>query len=314
MILEEDREIITVTAENAGVRLDKLLTSHFDGYSRTYFQYLIEKQCVTVNGSIVKKGFSPKENDEIALSFIKPQEITLTPENIPLDILYEDEHLLIINKPTGMVVHPAAGNWSATFVNALLYHCKNLPLQEGDLRPGIVHRLDKETTGVLVAAKTLEAHQKLITLFQERKMHKDYLGICVGKPQCGILSAPIGRHPKERKEMAVIENGKEATTHFHILAFNHEFSLVLAQPITGRTHQIRVHLKHLKAPILGDEVYGNSKINHSLKITRCLLHAYRIQFTHPISGKAMQIVAPIPQDIKEILSRFEKKISTPSFF
>ncbi|MEI6241930.1 MAG: RluA family pseudouridine synthase [Chlamydiota bacterium] len=314
MPIEQDSEIIFVTAAEEGVRLDKLLASRFEARSRTYFQYLIDNECVTVNSSSVKKGFLPKTNDEITISFIKTPEITLTPENIPLDILFEDEHLLVVNKPAGMVVHPAPGHWSSTFVNALLFHCKTLPQEEGDLRPGIVHRLDKDTSGILIASKTLEAHQKLITLFQSRKVSKDYLGICIGKPVSGIVSAPIGRHPRERKEMAVVESGKEAITNIQVLAFHQNLSLILAQPITGRTHQIRVHLQHIKAPILGDEIYGNPKMNHSMNVKRQLLHAYRIRLPHPILQTPLHLVAPIPDDIKENLSRFEKKSTTASFF
>lgn len=295
--LASDSEILLITEENEGTRIDRLLSDHYPDYSRTYFQKLIEQGFVLVNGESVKKRTQPEEGDEIEVCFQYTPESPVEPENIPLEILYEDEYFLAANKPAGMVVHPAPGNRHHTFVNALLFYCSQIGTLD-PLRPGIVHRLDKETSGVLLAAKTSVAHQKLVEKFSAREMEKTYLSVCVGKPRNGILSAPLGRHPVHRKEMTVLPDGKEAITDIQVLAFNDKLSLVLAKPKTGRTHQIRVHLKHAGAPVLGDAVYGSTKTNNTLDVQRQLLHAYRLTFTHPITHVPITITAPIPKDLQ----------------
>lgn len=284
---------VCISAEEEGIRIDKLLSQRFPNHSRTYFQHLIDIGCVLLNGEPVKKRTIPEEGDEIEVCFQATPEASLEPEEIPLDILYEDEHLLAINKPAGMVVHPAPGHWSGTFVNALLAHCQNIAPSLDPLRPGIVHRLDKDTTGVLIAAKTLLAHQKLIELFSSRKMEKLYLAICHGRPTNTLIQAPIGRHPVHRKEMAALPDGREAITEIQTAAFNERTSLVLARPRTGRTHQIRVHLKHIGCPVVGDALYGKKDDQE-----RQLLHAYRLSFDHPITGCPIRLIAPIPADMK----------------
>jgi len=226
-----------------------------------------------------------------------PPESLVEPEPIPLQIIYEDDYFLAVNKPAGMVVHPAPGHRSGTFVNALLYYCKQITCLD-PLRPGIVHRLDKDTSGILLAAKTVEAHQKFIEKFSKREMEKLYLAICVGRPQSGPLSAPIGRHPVHRKEMAVIPDGKEAITDIQVAAFNDKLSLAILKPKTGRTHQLRVHLKHLGTPVLGDTTYGSERANNSFDTSRQLLHAYRLTFTHPITNAKITLCAPLPEDMK----------------
>lgn len=282
-------------------RLDKLLTEAFPDHSRSYFQFLIERGSVTCNGKPMKKREIPSLGDEIQVFFMTSPEIELTPEEIPLDILYEDAWIICINKPAGMVVHPAPGHPTGTFVNALLYHCRSLPPQ--DLRPGIVHRLDKETSGVLLAAKTVEAHQKLIDMFSKREMTKEYLAITVGSPGNQTVDLPIGRHPVNRKEMTVNEKGRSAITHLETLQSKDGFSLVKAKPVTGRTHQIRVHLKAVKTPVLGDRTYGPEKLSNKLKIERQLLHAHRLSFSHPITGVRVEIEAPIPEDFQKHFSK-----------
>jgi 23S rRNA pseudouridine1911/1915/1917 synthase len=299
--LSDDQEFLIISAEEAegeGVRIDKFLSKRFPNHSRTYFQHLIEIGCVLVNGEPVKKRTIPEEGDEIEVLFQATPEASLEAENIPLEILYEDEYILAVNKPAGMVVHPAPGHWSGTFVNALLGHCQHLAPGSDPLRPGIVHRLDKETTGVLLAAKTLEAHQKLIELFSNRKMEKLYLALCQGKPANTIITAPIARHPVHRKEMAAIPDGREAITEIQVAACNDRMSLVLARPRTGRTHQIRVHLKHIGSPVLGDPIYGKRE-----NYERHLLHAYRLVFEHPITGCPMRLIAPIPNDMKILMHK-----------
>lgn len=299
-------DIFTVSLEEAGTRLDKLLSGHFPEQSRTYFQFLIEEGCVLVNGKPLKKRQSPKAGDEIDVCFLLTPEISLEPQDIPLDILFEDEHLIAVNKPAGMVVHPAPGHPKDTFVNALLFHCRSL--SPDGIRPGVVHRLDKDTTGVLLAAKTQQAHAKLVELFMQRTIQKDYLAICVGTPKEGMIDLPIRRHPIHRKEMTVcLDTGREAKSICKVIGKNEQLSLVEVQLLTGRTHQIRVHLKYLKAPVLGDPVYGSISANQKFKAERQLLHAHRLAFVHPMTKAPLEITAPIPQDFAETM-----KILLPS--
>jgi 23S rRNA pseudouridine1911/1915/1917 synthase len=297
-------EIIILTEGEGGERLDKLLFQRYGGhFSRTYFQTLIEKQLVLVNGEAVKKRIKPAPGDEIEVEFICAPEMDLSPEPIPLPVLYEDDHLIAIDKPAGMVTHPAPGHWKGTFVNALLYHCR-LEAQEKDtLRPGIVHRLDKDTSGVLIAAKTTQAHVNLVQAFANREVRKEYIAICLGLPCAGIIQAPIGRHPTRRKEMGVTEKGKAAISDVEPLWWNNKYSVVKVKPQTGRTHQIRVHLKYVGHPILGDDLYGNGVINIKEKVKRQLLHACRLQLSHPITGKELDIKADPPMDIKEWIDK-----------
>lgn len=299
----EPKEWITLTAEEEGERLDKILANRFsDIQSRTYFQTLIEEGNVLLNGKPTKKRIKGSAGDELEIHFVLTPEIDLKPENIPLDILYEDDAILVINKPAGMVVHPAPGNWSGTFVNALLYHCQGIG--DGSLRPGIVHRLDKGTTGVLIAAKTPQAQQRLVESFSGRKVGKQYLAICIGNPGHGTIDAPIGRHPVDRKRMAIRhEGGRQAISRCHTEACDGKLSVVTVELITGRTHQVRVHLKHKGAPILGDDVYGNRQLNEKYEAKRPLLHAQELRLDHPITGKALIFTAPIPEDIQHFIKR-----------
>lgn len=294
--MTDELDHLLILEEEAGERLDKILARRFTGIkSRTYFQMLISEERILVNGELPKKRDKLSPGDEIQIHFILTPEIGLTPENIPLDILYEDEDLIAVNKPVGMVVHPATGNWTGTFVNALLYYCKQL--SDGTERPGIVHRLDKDTSGVLLAAKTPLAQQRLIELFASRQMQKEYLAICLGKPGNGTIDAPIGRHPVNRQMMSVREGGKPAISHFKTLVTNDAISLVQIIPTTGRTHQIRVHLKHQGYPVLGDAVYGSPQANLRHKASRQLLHAHRLKFTHPFTTEQITLEAPLPSDM-----------------
>jgi 23S rRNA pseudouridine1911/1915/1917 synthase len=286
-------------------RLDKLLSTRFSPYSRTYFQYLIEKEAVLLNGGVTKKRRYPLAGDQIEVTFLPVEDLLLEPEPLPLDILYEDEEIISINKPAGMVVHPAPGHLRGTFVHALLHHCKTITLPGKEYRPGIVHRLDKETSGVLIAAKTPQAHEKLVEQFKNREIDKEYLAITVGHPPSCTIEAPIGRHRVRRKEMAVLEErGKPATTIVTPLKRGEHFSLISAKLITGRTHQIRVHLKHRGTPILGDSVYGSPKLNAKYQINRQLLHAFRLTLSHPITQKPLSLSAPLPEDMKNLSEVF----------
>jgi len=300
-------EMIFVTREESGERLDKLLARRFEPHhSRTYFQYLIDNHLVLLNGHPVKKRIKPSEGDEIEVNFAAAPQTDIKPEPIPLEILFEDDHLIAINKPDGMVVHPAPGNWSKTFVNALLHHCRDLPNTPDNIRPGVVHRLDKQTTGVLVAAKSLFAQQHLINQFANREVVKTYLALCAGRPGEGEVSAPIARHPVHRKKMAVIEGGKAAVSRYETLAYNDQFSLVQISPLTGRTHQIRVHMNHLGFPILGDAVYGHASFNQKLGAQRQMLHASELTLQHPVTGDTLTFHAPMPHDMDHFVKLLGK--------
>ena len=316
--MQEDNETLFINEEEAGERLDKILAARLkEAGSRTYFQYLIEEGKVLLNGVPVKKRMKPKEGDEIEVEYILAPELTLEAEDIPLNILYEDDSILVVDKVPGMVVHPATGHWSGTFVNALLFHCRHRidpPNPQGnanDLRPGIVHRLDKDTSGLIIAAKTGEAQQKLIEMFSDRRIYKEYLAICIGNPKDGVIDAPIGRHPVNRKMMTVIEDrGRPAITRIHSLLWDERLSLVSVVIETGRTHQIRVHMKHHGTPVLGDPIYGVPSFNAKLGVTRQMLHAHKLSFEHPITGEKMEFMAEIPKDMQKVISLIKVKGSS----
>lgn len=305
---ESEWDEIIVTREEAGVRLDKFLADRYrEIRSRTYFQHLIEEKAVLLNGQPVKKRAKPEEGDEIEICFALTPELNLAPEAIPLDIIYEDADILAINKPPGLVVHPAPGNWTGTFVNALLHHCRELAAggDPSSVRPGIVHRLDKDTSGILLAAKTPLAQQRLIEMFAQRQIHKEYLAICVGNPGQAEIKAPIGRHPIQRKKMAIREEGgRQAHSRCSTLAFDGNLSLVKIILETGRTHQIRVHMLHHGTPVLGDALYGSAASNRKYGAGRQLLHARFLRFKHPISGELIELKASLPPDFEA----FAKKI------
>ncbi len=299
------QETLIITDSEQDTRLDKWLSLKFPTCSRTYFQSLIEEGNVLINGNPCKKREKPKPGDEIEVCFVLTPELALEPENIPLNILYEDDDLIVVNKPAGMVVHPAPGHYTGTFVHALLFHCKSLRSEIADpLRPGIVHRLDKDTSGALIAAKTSYAHRNLVASFSERKVKKFYQAICIGHPTVSEIHAAIQRHPKKRQEMAICqEGGRQATTLLQVIEKGPHTALLHIELITGRTHQIRVHLKHIGCPVLGDSLYGQADSNKKWKAQRQLLHAERLIFSHPRTGKLIDITAPLPSDMKYMLSK-----------
>lgn len=299
----EDNETIIIRENEVGQRLDKILAERFQKiHSRTYFQYLIEQGKVFVNGEEVKKRYQPAAGDEVQIHYILTPEIGLTPEAIPLEIVFEDNNLLVINKPSGMVVHPAPGHITGTFVHALLHHCRQLPedkTNDAYPRPGIVHRLDKETSGLLIAAKTNLAHKRLIEMFSSREIYKEYLAICVGNPGHKEIKTSIGRHPVVRQKMKVLdEGGRQAITICDTIAHKGQLSLVRIILQTGRTHQIRVHMQHIHTPVLGDAVYGNAQANKKYDVKRQLLHAYLLKFKHPITGESLTLKAEVPSDMQ----------------
>lgn len=285
-----------------GVRLDKVLVSRFPSFSRTYFQYLIEENFVLLNQKPLKKKDIPKIGDEVRVTFTPTTEISLTPQHIPLTILYEDDHLIAIDKPSGLVVHPGAGNPDQTFINGLIHYLNKVPEGGDPLRPGLVHRLDKDTSGVLLAAKTSHCHALLVDMFKNKEMEKHYIALCKGVPPSGLVINHIGRHPFRRQEMCVLpEGGKHAETLITVLAHDGKIAYVEAVPKTGRTHQIRVHLKHLGAPVLYDPIYGTPSTTD-----RLMLHAKSLAFTHPITKIPLLLQAAIPEDLNKIIKRLEK--------
>lgn len=284
---------IIIIANDAVSRLDKFISENSD-ISRSYATKLIEDGCVTVNLKPTQKKTKVATGDEIRIALPEPQEIEAKPENIPIDIVYEDDSVIVVNKPQGMVVHPAAGNMSGTLVNGLLFHC-SLSSINGAVRPGIVHRIDKDTSGLLVVAKTNEAHEALSEQLKERKALRKYYCIVNGniKEDSGTVDKPIGRHPTDRKRMAIIEGGRDAVTHFKVLERFGQFTLVECTLETGRTHQIRVHMASLGHNIVGDPVYGVKKDREKGKGQ--LLHAKTIGFKHPKTGEIMEFTSDLPE-------------------
>ena len=284
---------IIIIANDAVSRLDKFISENSD-ISRSYAANLIEDGCVTVNLKPAQKKTKVATDDEIRIALPEPQEIEAKPENIPIDIVYEDDSVIVVNKPQGMVVHPAAGNMSGTLVNGLLFHC-SLSSINGAVRPGIVHRIDKDTSGLLVVAKTNEAHEALSEQLKERKALRKYYCIVNGniKEDSGTVDKPIGRHPTDRKRMAIIEGGRDAVTHFKVLERFGQFTLVECTLETGRTHQIRVHMASLGHNIVGDPVYGVKKDREKGKGQ--LLHAKTIGFKHPKTGEIMEFTSDLPE-------------------
>ena len=298
--MENIKEIITVQANenDKGKRIDSFLNEVIEDATRSYIQKIIDGGYVEITGKkTTKSGNKLKGTETIVVNLPEDETLDLIPEDIPLEIIYEDSDIVIINKAPNMVVHPAHGNYNGTLVNALLYHIKDLSTINGVIRPGIVHRLDKDTSGVIVVAKHDEAHTTLSDMFKEKTLEKTYVCIAKGifKDKSGRIETLIGRDPRDRKKMAVVtENGKIAISNYEVLDESKNYSLVKVRIETGRTHQIRVHMKSLNHPILGDATYGNSTDG----IDRQMLHAYRLKFTHPISKKEMVVTAPIPEDFK----------------
>ncbi len=301
-------EILIDVPENfEGERVDKFLSVLLENSSRNSIQKLIENGKVLVNGVVVNKKYKVSTDDEVTVlpSELKP--LDAEPENIPLDIVYEDEHLLVVNKPRGMVVHPAPGNYSGTLVNALLYHCKDsLSGINGILRPGIVHRIDKDTSGLLIVAKTDKAHLGLAEQIKEHSFTREYNAVIVGhlKERQGTVNAPIGRNPKDRKKMCVTtQNSKNAVTHYNTIEDYEGYSHISLKLETGRTHQIRVHMAHLGHAVAGDYVYGNDK--KSAYLNGQCLHAIKIGFVHPITQEYLEFTSELPDYFTEFLSRLK---------
>lgn len=295
----------TVSAEDNGLRIDKYLSDHMEEMSRSYLQKLLKSQDVMVNEKTVKANYKVASGDVISVSVPEPEAVDIKPEDIPLDILYEDQDLIVVNKPKGMVVHPSAGHYSHTLVNALMFHCRDeLSGINGVMRPGIVHRIDRNTTGSLLVCKNDFTHNHIAEQLKEHSIKRKYRAIVHGvlKEDNGVVDAPIGRHNTDRKKMAVnYKNGKTAVTHYHVLERFSNFTYIECQLETGRTHQIRVHMKSIGHPILGDDVYGPAKCPYRLEGQT--LHAMILGFIHPRQNSYMEFSAPLPEYFINLLKK-----------
>lgn len=294
-----------VLPEDVSVRIDKWLADQDFGLTRSAVQKIISEGAVTVNGKPIGKNYKISENDNVIIEIPDPVELSAEPENIPVDIVYEDNDLLVVNKSKGMVVHPAAGNYSGTLVNALLYHCKGrLSSINGVIRPGIVHRIDKNTSGLLIVAKNDIAHAGLAAQIKEHSFTREYEAIVQGKlkESAGTVDAPIGRHKTDRKKMCVTElNSKPAVTHYQVLEQFEKYAYVRLRLETGRTHQIRVHMKYIGHPVLGDDVYGTPYKG----IEGQCLHAKKIGFIHPVTGEYLEFNSQLPEYFSSTLNKLK---------
>ncbi|MGN1014654.1 MAG: RluA family pseudouridine synthase [Butyricicoccus sp.] len=300
-------EQIRISAEEEGTRLDRLLSQRFSDSTRSALQGLIEAGAVEKDGIRLKKNYKVMADDVITVTMPEPQEVSIQPENIPLDVVYEDMDIIVVNKPRGMVVHPAPGNWSGTLVNALMYHCgDSLSGINGEIRPGIVHRIDKDTSGLLVVAKNDKAHQSLAAQIAEHSAVRQYYAVVYGglKEDMGTVNAPIARHRTDRKKMAVAPDGREAVTHYEVLERYRGFTYATFLLETGRTHQIRVHMNHIGHPIIGDPVYGPK--NDTWKLNGQCLHAGKLTLTHPKTGERMTFTAPLPDYFEQVLQKLRR--------
>ena len=296
-----------VEIKDNGLRLDKFISSCDENLSRMAIQRLIDEEKITVNGKIQKQSYRVQENDKIIVKIDEPKNIELKAQNIPVDILYEDSDIIVINKPKGLVVHPAIGNPEGTLVNAIMEICKDsLSGIGGEIRPGIVHRLDKDTSGVIVIAKNDLAHINISNQIKDRKTKKIYIALVRGiiKENAATINMPIGRSTKDRKKMAVSKNGKEAVTHFKVIKRYNGYTLIEVKIDTGRTHQIRVHMSEIGYPIVGDYIYSNGK--NPFDVVGQMLHAKSIEFMHPTKNELMKIEAPLPEYFKDVIQTLEE--------
>lgn len=314
-----ENEIITVTVSDAeaGGRLDSYLAEHIEGWSRARLQRLIESGDVLVNAKVAKAAYKVSVGDEVEVELAPGPASEFTPENIPLNIVFEDDDVVVINKPAGLIVHPAAGVNSGTLANALAFHFQQLS-NSGTIRPGIVHRLDKDTSGLLVAAKTESSHQNLSDQFRAREVFKSYVALVYGvvKQQSGRIEQPLARDPRNRTRMAVVPGGRGALSLFQVRRSYRAFTLLDVELKTGRTHQIRVHLSWLKHPVVGDELYSGGRDNNVQdvqvrarirKLNRQFLHAERLGFSHPRTGERMEFFAALPGELAGLLEEIEKR-------
>lgn len=294
--------------EDDNERLDYYLSSELNEVSRTYIQRLIKDGLVEVNGLKKKSSYLVKEGDKIIVNLPKPKELEIVPENIPLDIIYQDNDIVVVNKSQDMVVHPAPGNYTGTLVNALLYHIDTLSSINGVIRPGIVHRLDKDTSGILIVAKNDFSHRALSEQLKSRNVYREYIALVHGlvKNDKGTINAPIGRDPNNRKKMKVIStNSKEAITNYEVNKRYDKYTLVKAMLETGRTHQIRVHFSYINHSVVGDPIYSNGK--NEFNLVKQLLHARKVGITHPRTKEYLEFECDVPQKFEEVLKKLDSR-------
>jgi len=297
-----------IEESSVGTRLDVFISNKFENKSRSYIQGIIGGENATVNGKCRKSNYKLKLEDAVTLSIPDPVELNVQAEEIPLDVIYEDSDLIVINKPQDMVVHPAPGNYSGTLVNALLNHCRDLSGINGVLRPGIVHRIDKDTSGALVVAKNDISHNSLARQLKDHSMTRSYLALVEGiiKPDEGSIDEPIGRNPNDRIKMGVVKNGKKAITHYKVTERFGSHTLVECNLETGRTHQIRVHMAKIGHPLVGDLVYGFKKQRFNLKGQ--VLHAKRLGFIHPSTNEYMEFNSPLPAYFEKLITKLRNEL------
>ncbi|MDD2586867.1 MAG: RluA family pseudouridine synthase [Syntrophomonadaceae bacterium] len=303
----EDNERILVEEDMEGERLDSFITEQIENISRSMVQNLIGDNKVLVDGNVRKASYRIKEGELVEVQIPEPQKLIIVAQDIPLDIIYQDKDVAVIDKPKGMVVHPAHGNWDKTLVNALLYHVKELSAINGESRPGIVHRLDKDTSGVMVVAKNDQAHRSLAEQIKAHSINREYIALVHGiiKENLGTIDAPIGRNKVDRKKMAVIGGGRAAVSKYMVLERFNNYTLVKVKLLTGRTHQIRVHFAYIKHSVVGDPLYGSGKKHFGLDSQA--LHAHLLGFSHPASGEYMEFTSPMPEYFADILAELRNK-------
>ena len=299
--------IFVVDEKDKGTRIDKYLSEMLEDKSRSFIQGLIEKESIRVNNKVPKSNYKVKAQDKIEIELPEPEVLKVDPEDIDLDILYEDKDVIVVNKPQGMVVHPAPGNYNGTLVNALLFHCKDLSSINGVIRPGIVHRIDKDTSGVLVIAKNDDSHNFLSMQLKDHSMKREYYAIVEGrlKNDDGVIDKPIGRNKKDRLKMGIVEDGKRAVTHYKVLERYNGYTLIKCILETGRTHQIRVHMASIGFPLVGDPLYGFKR--QKFKLEGQVLHAKTLGFIHPTTKEYLEFESDLPEYFQALIEKLRSE-------
>lgn len=303
-----EKDVFIIDEKDKGTRIDKYLAEVFALKSRSFIQGLIEKESVKVNGKIPKSNYKLKALDEIKVEIKEPEVLNVDPEDIPLDILYEDKDIIVVNKVQGMVVHPAPGNYNGTLVNALLFHCKDLSSINGIIRPGIVHRIDKDTSGVLVVAKNDETHNKLSEQLKDHSMKREYYALVEGrlKNEKGTIDKPLARSKKDRLKIGIVQGGKKAVTHYEVIERYNGYTLIKCILETGRTHQIRVHMASIGFPLVGDPLYGFKK--QRFKLNGQMLHAKTLGFIHPTKNEYVEFTTELPEYFVAVINKLRNEI------
>lgn len=297
-----------VDEESKSKRLDVYLNELLEDQSRSYIQSLIKDGYIKVNEKVnTSKNYKVNLDDVIIIDIPEPETLSVEPQDIPIEIVYEDDDVIVVNKPAGMVVHPAPGNYDGTLVNALLYHCKNLSSINGVIRPGIVHRIDKDTSGLLMVAKNNHSHNHLAAQLKDHSSTRSYIAVVHGgfREDEGTIDAPIARNPKDRLKMAVVHGGRESVTHFKVIKRYKNYTVVRCNLETGRTHQIRVHMAHIKHPLLGDLLYGPKTKTLKIKVEGQMLHAETLGFVHPTTNEYMEFKSELPENFEAVLKKIE---------